>query len=233
MGTVMRDDTSQRSHRLAVTQPVHPTTTTTRSPRTAARPESPLTFLSRPRKMVIRVDQMRMERHHDSQRSGRLAITFDDVRVVDRMAASIASLPRLGFDGSMMKRHGDSQRSGRWPVTFGDLGDLRVVDRVVASIACLPRLGFDRSMMTRHDDSQRSDRLAVTVGDVRVVDRVAASRASLLRLGSDGSEMKRHDDSQRSDGLPVTFAHLGDPHESLTARRAYASVPHLGFDGWS
>ena len=88
-------------------------------------------------------------------------------------------------------------------------------------------------MMTRHDDSQRSDRLAVTVGDVRVVDRVAASRASLLRLGSNGSEMKRHDDSQRSDGLPVTFAHLGDPHESLTARRAYASVPHLGFDGWS
>ena len=45
--------------------------------------------------------------------------------------------------------------------------------------------------------------------------------------------MKRHDDSQRSDGLPVTFAHPGDPHESLTARRAYASVPHLGFDGWS
>ena len=43
--------------------------------------------------------------------------------------------------------------------------------------------------------------------------------------------MKRHDDSQRSDGLPVTFAHPGDPHESLTARRAYASVPRLGFDG--
>ena len=45
--------------------------------------------------------------------------------------------------------------------------------------------------------------------------------------------MTRHDDSQRSDGLPVTFAHPGDPgdpHESLTARRAYASVPHLGFD---
>ena len=40
--------------------------------------------------------------------------------------------------------------------------------------------------------------------------------------------MKRHDDSQRSDRLPVTFAHPGDPHESLTARRAYASVPHLG-----
>ena len=43
--------------------------------------------------------------------------------------------------------------------------------------------------------------------------------------------MKRHDDSQRSDGLPVTFAHPSDAHESLTARRAYASVPRLGFDG--
>ena len=49
----------------------------------------------------------------------------------------------------------------------------------------------------------------------------------------DQMRMERHHDSQRSDGLPVTFAHPGDPHESLTARRAYASVPHLGFDGWS
>ena len=40
--------------------------------------------------------------------------------------------------------------------------------------------------------------------------------------------MKRHDDSQRGDRLAVTF---GDPHESLTARRAYASVPRLGSDG--
>ena len=49
--------------------------------------------------------------------------------------------------------------------------------------------------------------------------------------------MKRHDDVPgwrwRSDGLPVTFAHPGDPHESLTARRAYASLPRLGSDGWS
>ena len=55
-----------------------------------------------------------MTRHDDSQRSDRLAVTVGDVRVVDRVAASIASLPRLGFDGSMMKRHDDSQRSGRW-----------------------------------------------------------------------------------------------------------------------
>ena len=91
--------------------------------------------------------------------------------------------------------------------------------------------------MKRHDDApgwrKRSDRWPVMFGDVRVVDRLVASIASLPRLGFDGSMMTRHDDSQRSDGLPVTFAHPGDPHESLTARRAYASVPHLGFDGWS
>ena len=97
--------------------------------------ESPLTFLSRPRKMVIRVDQTRMERHHDSQRSGRLAMTFGDLGVVDRVVASTACLPRLGFDGSMMTRDDDRQRSGRWPVIFGDV---RVVDRVVApTLPCL------------------------------------------------------------------------------------------------
>ena len=98
--------------------------------------------------------------------------------------------------------------------------------------------------MKRHDDRQRSGQLAVTVGDLgdlRVVDRLAASIASLHRVGFDGSVMMNcHDDvpgwheapgwRQRGDGLAVTF---GDPHESLTARRAYASVPHLGFDGWS
>ena len=34
------------------------------------------------------------------------------------MVASIASLPRLGSDGSEMKRHDDSQRSDGLPVTF-------------------------------------------------------------------------------------------------------------------
>ena len=87
----------------------------------------------------------------------------------DRVVASIACLPRLGFDGSMMTRHDDSQRSDRLAVR---VGHLRVVDRVAAStLACLA-WGFDGSMMTRHDDSQRSGQLAVTVGDlgdVRVV----------------------------------------------------------------
>ena len=106
----------------------------------------------------------------------------------------------------------------------------------------MPRLGFDGSMMKRHDDApgwrQRNDRSAVMFGDLRVVDRLAASIASLRRVGFDGSVMNCHDDvpgwheapgwRQRGDGLAVTF---GDPHESLTARRAYASVPHLGFDG--
>ena len=76
-----------------------------------------LTFLSRPWKMVTRVDQMRMERHHDSQRGDPLAMTFGDLRVVDRVVASMASLPRPGFDGSMMTRHDDSQSSDRLVVT--------------------------------------------------------------------------------------------------------------------
>ena len=58
-----------------------------------------------------------MTKRHDSQRSGRLAVTVGDLRVVDRVVASIASLPRLGFDGSMMKRHDHSQRSGRLAMT--------------------------------------------------------------------------------------------------------------------
>ena len=69
-----------------------------------------------------------MKRDDDSQRSGRSAVTvgdLGDLRVVDRVVASIASLPRLGFDGSMMTRHDDSQRSDRLAVTFGDR---RVVD---------------------------------------------------------------------------------------------------------
>ena len=39
-------------------------------------------------------DGSEMTRHDDSQRSGRLAVAFADLRVVDRVAAPIASLPR-------------------------------------------------------------------------------------------------------------------------------------------
>ena len=77
------------------------------------------------------------------------------VGAVDRVAASIAGWPRLGFDGMVMNCHDDSQRSNRLAVT---VGHLRVVDRVAASVASWPRLGFDGLMMTRHDDSQRSGR---------------------------------------------------------------------------
>ena len=81
------------------------------------------------------VRRMQMTRHDDSQRSDRLAVRVGHLRVVDRVVASIASLPRLGSDGSEMKRHDDSQRSGRWPVMFGDV---RVVERVVApTLSCL------------------------------------------------------------------------------------------------
>ena len=76
-----------------------------------------------------------MKRDDDNQRSSRLAVTvgdLGDLRVVDRVVASIASSPRLGSDGSVMERHDDSQRSGPSAVTVGDLGDLRVVDRRAA-----------------------------------------------------------------------------------------------------
>ena len=124
------------------------------------------------------------------------------LRVVDRLVASIASLPRLGFDGSMMKRHDDSQRSDRLAMTFGDL---RVVDRLAASIASSPRLGFDGSMMTRHDDSQRGDRLAVTFGDPHESLTARRAYASVPRLGFRRVVMKRHDDSQRSRPLAMMF----------------------------
>ena len=57
-----------------------------------------------------------MKRHDDSQRSGRWPVMFGDVRVVDRLVASIASLPGLGRR-MPMKRHDDSQRSGRLAMT--------------------------------------------------------------------------------------------------------------------
>ena len=61
---------------------------------------------------------MQMTRHDDRQRSDWLGVRmFGDHRVVDRVAAPVASLPRLGSDGSMMTRHDDSQRSDRLAVT--------------------------------------------------------------------------------------------------------------------
>ena len=134
--------------------------------------------------------------------SGLTGRLYGHLRVVDRLVASIASLPRLGFDGSMMKRHDDSQRSDRLAMTFGDL---RVVDRLAASIASSPRLGFDGSMMTRHDDSQRGDRLAVTFGDPHESLTARRAYASVPRLGFRRVVMKRHDDSQRSRPLAMMF----------------------------
>ena len=64
------------------------------------------------------VRRMQMTRHDDRQRSDWLGVRmFGDHRVVDRVAAPVASLPRLGSDGSMMTRHDDSQRSDRLAVT--------------------------------------------------------------------------------------------------------------------
>ena len=156
-----------------------------------------------------------MTRYDDSQRSGRLAVTFGDLRVVDRVVASIASSPRLGSDGTVMTRH-DSQRSGRLAVTFGEF---RVVDRVAASTGSLPRLGFDGSVMKRHDDSQRIDGLAVTQRDERVGSRLTRIWAGLYtrpRMGTDSIQPSRR--------LPTTDYRLPTTDYRASSRPRGAGV---------
>ena len=107
MGTVMRDDTSQRSHRLAVTQPVHPTTTTTRSPRTAdgqgrgcAGPDEPcypsLTALTGMWSSAL-YNRPRMGADAIGP-TGRLAMTLR----VTRVTSSLALARDRGYDGQRM-----------------------------------------------------------------------------------------------------------------------------------
>ena len=84
------------------------------------RPDGPsprLTWSGEPNNRSSGIERMPMKRHDDSQRSDRSAMTAGHFRVVDRVAASIASLARLGFDGSVMNCHDDSHRSGRLAVT--------------------------------------------------------------------------------------------------------------------
>ena len=165
-----------------------------------------------------------------------------------------ASVPRVGFSRMPMKRHDDSQRSGRLAVAATSQPP------VAATLAGgrngrSPRLawsgepvtigssGIERMVMRRDGDSERSDLLVTRatstvcragrgkVHEARIAVDVSCAGPHTSSSRFNGSVMKRHDDSQRSDELPVTFAHPGDPHESLTARRAYASVPRLGSDG--
>ena len=123
------------------------------------------------------------------------AVTFGDHRVVDRVAALIASLPRLRFDGSMMKRHDDSQLRGRLVTratsTVCTAGRGKVHEaRIAVDVSCAgPHTSssrFNGSVMKRHDDSQRSGRWPVMFGDggdVRVVDRVVAPTLACLAWG--------------------------------------------------
>ena len=187
-----------------------------------------------------------MKRHDDSQRSGRLAMAFADLadlRVVDRVVASIASSPRLGFDGSMMKRHDDSQRSHRLAVTFGDPYESLTARRAYAS---LPRLGFSRMPMKRHNDSQRSDRLAMAGTSPPPVAATLAGgwngrsprltwSGEPVTIGNSEIErmpMERHDDRQRSDRSvtratsTVCAAGRGKVHEAKIAVDVSCAGPH-------
>ena len=105
-----RHDDRQRSDGLAVAATPPPPVAATltrgrngRNPRLAWSGE-PVTIGS------FGIERMVMRRDGDSERGDRLAVMFGDLRVVDRLAASIASLRRVGFDGSVMKRHDHSQR---------------------------------------------------------------------------------------------------------------------------
>ena len=140
---------------------------------------------------------------------------FGDVRVVDRVAASIASLPRLRFDGSMMKRHDDSQRGDRLAVTFGD-GDPHESLTARRAYASVPRLGSDGSVMKRHDDSQRIDGLAVTQRGGSRLTRIWAGLYTRPRMGTDSIQPSRR--------LPTTDYRLPTP-TSRSADHAAADRP--------
>ena len=79
---------------------------------------------------------------------------YGGIGAVDRVAAPMASLPRLEFDGSLMKPSDDSQRNSR----LG--GDVRTVDRSPPACDGVP-LGVGWMRMKR-DNSQRSNRSAAT-----------------------------------------------------------------------
>ena len=152
-----------------------------------------------------------MKRHDDApgwrKRSDRWPVMFGDVRVVDRVAASVASWPRLGFDGTVMNCHDDSQRSNRLAVTFGDPHESLTARRAYDSV---PRLGFRRMVMTRHDDSQRIDGLAVTQRGGSRLTRIWAGLYTRPRMGTDSI--------QPSYRLPTTDYRL--PNRATASRSA-------------
>ena len=114
-----------------------------------------------------------MTRYDDSQRSGRLAVTFGDLRVVDRVVASIASLPRLRFDGSVMKRPLTTHHS---PLTTHHSPASRPANRTAAECAApvltaAPSIGL---VQTRHPSLS---------GTADHVGRNASARLTANRVG--------------------------------------------------
>ena len=118
-----------------------------------------------------------MKRHDHSQRGDQLAVTFGDPHESLTARGPYASVPRLGFDGSVMKRHDDSQRSDGLAVT--QRGGSRLT-RIRAGLYTRPRMGTDTI--------QPSRRLAVTKCDERVGSRLTRIWAGLYtrpRMGTD------------------------------------------------
>ena len=124
-----------------------------------------------------------MKRHDDSQRSGRWPVMFGDggdVRVVDRVVASIASSPRLGRR-MPMKRHDDSQRSDRL---------------VVTQLTVHSPLTTHHSPLTRSPASRPANRTAAEcaapVLSAATAIRVAHTRYTSVRLTADEVGRKLH-----------------------------------------
>ena len=122
----------------------------------------------------------------------------------DRVPAPTASLPRLGFDGSMMTRHDDRQRSRPLAVTSTS------PPPVAATLAGVrngrsPRLtwssepvtigssGIERMPMKRHDDSQRRTEKQLTARADRPVRESAHTVAftTAVAVGGTGSVHRR------------------------------------------
>ncbi len=135
-------------------------------------------------------DGSMMTRHEDSQRSDRLAVTFADLRVVDRVVASIASSPRLGRR-MPMKRHDDSQRSDRLVVT-----QLTVHSPLTTHHSPLTTHPLTRSPAHHSPASRPANRTAAEcaapVLSAATAIRVAHTRYTSVRLTADEVGRKLH-----------------------------------------
>ncbi len=154
------------------------------------------------------IERMPMTGHDDSQRSGRLAMTFGDLRVVDRFPAACDGSP-LGVGWMSMMRHDDSQRSDRLAVTQLSAGSL--THSLTHSLASRPA---NRATAVRSAPVLSA---APSIG-------VAHSRHASARLAADRVGRSLHQSTERA--LPATQLRVSSsPPSSIHHRRACFGLP--------